>query len=269
MPTIMIEVIRVPDKNYYWIKLQSDWFKTPAVKLLRTMAGGDTYAIIYLELILLSLENNGYIYFTGIGDNFSQEIALVLNEKEVDVEALMAYLISKKLIEYSDDNAFKFADDVTEGLIGKESSSAKRVRAYRNRQKQLALQSNNDVTNRNTELEKELEIDKDKREKHSTANAEHFDWKAVIDYLNQKAGKHFKHTDANKRLIIARYRDGGFTVNDMKKVIDNQCASWLNSSEMNQYLRPATLFRASKFEGYLNNQSADNNKPQTRKDWFG
>ncbi|GFF01086.1 hypothetical protein DmLsi_28890 [Lactiplantibacillus plantarum] len=105
--------------------------------------------------------------------------------------------------------------------------------------------------------------------KHSTADAEQFEWKTVIDYLNQKADKHFKHTDANKRLIIARYKDGGFTVDEMKKVIDNQCAKWLNNPEMNQYLRPATLFRASKFEGYLNDQSVDNNKPQTREDWFG
>ncbi|MBU7466035.1 DNA replication protein [Lactiplantibacillus pentosus] len=111
-------------------------------------------------------------------------------------------------------------------------------------------------------------LGKDSKE-HSTADAEQFDWKTVIDYLNQKADKHFKHTDANKRLIIARYKDGGFTVDEMKKVIDNQCAKWLNNPEMNQYLRPATLFRASKFEGYLNDQSVDNNKPQTREDWFG
>lgn len=111
-------------------------------------------------------------------------------------------------------------------------------------------------------------LGKDSKE-HSTADAEQFDWKTVIDYLNQKADKHFKHTDTNKRLIIARYKDGGFTVDEMKKVIDNQCAKWLNNPEMNQYLRPATLFRASKFEGYLNDQSVDNNKPQTREDWFG
>ncbi|WP_420324095.1 conserved phage C-terminal domain-containing protein [Lactiplantibacillus herbarum] len=90
-----------------------------------------------------------------------------------------------------------------------------------------------------------------------------------MDYLNQKADKHFKHTDANKRLIIARYKDGGFTVDEMKKVIDNQCAKWLNNPEMNQYLRPVTLFQASKFEGYLNDQSVNNRQPQSREDWFG
>jgi len=37
-----------------------------------------------------------------------------------------------------------------------------------------------------------------------------------------------------------------------KVVIYKKCLDWKNDSKMNQYLRPATLFAASKFEGYLN-----------------
>ncbi|AVK62446.1 DNA replication protein [Lactobacillus sp. CBA3605] len=104
---------------------------------------------------------------------------------------------------------------------------------------------------------------------HSTADAEPLDWQIVIDYLNKKAKKHFKHTDANKRVIMARFKDGDFTVADMKQVIDNQCSKWLNDPQMNQYLRPSTLFQASKFEGYLNNQPSNENQPESREDWFG
>ncbi|MDN7145294.1 phage replisome organizer N-terminal domain-containing protein [Liquorilactobacillus mali] len=147
------------EKIYYWIKLRMDFFKSPAVKLLRRMSGGDTYALIYLEMILLSLENNGFIYFTGIGKDMADEISLVLDEKKIDVEFLLSFLTNKKMIEFSDPNVFKFSEDVTEGLIGKEQSSAKRVRAWRKRQK--ALQSNSDVTTSNTELEKELDIEKE------------------------------------------------------------------------------------------------------------
>lgn len=161
------------EKTYYWIKLQMDFFKSPAVRLLRRMSGGDTYAVIYLEMILLSLENGGYIYFTGIGKDFSEELGLILEEQQVDVEFLLTFLNAKHLIEYSDEDAsaFRFADDVTEGLVGKESSSAKRVRAYRKRQK--ALQSNSDVTGRNVEKEKELELDleqESEQEKESGAD---------------------------------------------------------------------------------------------------
>ena len=99
------------------------------------------------------------------------------------------------------------------------------------------------------------DIDKDSKEdKRSLAKAKQFPWKAVIDYLNQKTNKHFRYTEANKRLILARSKET-FSLDDMKKVVDNKCRDWLKDNQMNQYLRPATLFSASKFEGYLNSQS--------------
>lgn len=74
----------------------------------------------------------------------------------------------------------------------------------------------------------------------------------VIGYLNEKAGTRFRQTsEATRRLIRARIADG-YTVDDFKRVIDNKVATWGNDPRMTNYLRPETLFRASKFEGYLN-----------------
>ena len=74
----------------------------------------------------------------------------------------------------------------------------------------------------------------------------------VIDYLNQKAGTKYRATTAaTKRLVGARLKEG-FTVDDFKKVIDNKVADWLADEKMKNYLRPNTLFQASKFESYLN-----------------
>lgn len=154
------------EKRYFWIKLQMDFWKSPVVKMLRKPSGGDTYVVIYLEMILLSLENNGYIYYSGVGDSFAEEIALVLDEETINVEFVLAFLKQKRLIEFSDDTSFKFTEDVTADLVGSESASARRVRAYRKRQKtianeQKALQCNTDETNRNLDIdiEKEKDID--------------------------------------------------------------------------------------------------------------
>ncbi|NYA58842.1 phage replisome organizer N-terminal domain-containing protein, partial [Lactobacillus salivarius] len=153
------------EKRYFWIKLQMDFWKSPVVKMLRKPSGGDTYAVIYLEMILLSLENNGYIYYSGVGDSFAEEIALVLDEETINVEFVLAFLKQKRLIEFSDDTSFKFTEDVTADLVGSESASARRVRAYRKRQKtianeQKALQCNTDETNRNLDID--IDIDKEK-----------------------------------------------------------------------------------------------------------
>ncbi|WP_088110497.1 conserved phage C-terminal domain-containing protein [Bacillus wiedmannii] len=73
----------------------------------------------------------------------------------------------------------------------------------------------------------------------------------IVSYLNEKAGKSFKHKTAKTRTLInARFKDG-FTIEDFKQVIDIKTAQWLTDSNMNQYLRPETLF-GTKFEGYLN-----------------
>lgn len=73
----------------------------------------------------------------------------------------------------------------------------------------------------------------------------------VISYLNERTNKKFKaSSDKSKRHIQARYNEG-FTLDDFKQVIDNKTNEWLNSEQMNRYLRPETLF-GTKFESYLN-----------------
>lgn len=86
----------------------------------------------------------------------------------------------------------------------------------------------------------------------------------VIDHLNQRAGTHYKATTENTRkLVKARLREG-FTVDEIKLVIDKKCAEWLNNPAMQGYLRPETLF-GNKFEGYLNaKQTSQNNGTTTQ-----
>jgi len=76
-------------------------------------------------------------------------------------------------------------------------------------------------------------------------------FKEVISYLNEKANTTFKESNkANQRMISARM-DEGHTLEDFKTVVDNMVAKW-KGTEWEQYLRPQTLFQASKFENYLN-----------------
>lgn len=148
------------NKKYFWIKLKPDFFNDPYIKMLRRMAGGDTYTIIYLEMLVKSTHTDGMIYFQGAGVDIAEELSLMLNENVEDVRALLAYLEAKKLITHPElqEDLFLVA---TPDLTGSETDSAERVRKFRKRQYQKALQSNTDVTigNDKKELEKELEID--------------------------------------------------------------------------------------------------------------
>jgi uncharacterized phage protein (TIGR02220 family) len=88
------------------------------------------------------------------------------------------------------------------------------------------------------------------REEHSPAKAEPLNFDKLFEYLNSKSGKHFRNTKTNRDLVKARLAEG-FTSDDIKIAIDNVCAGWLGT-EMARYIQPSTIFRASKFEGYVN-----------------
>ena len=80
----------------------------------------------------------------------------------------------------------------------------------------------------------------------------------IVNYLNDVAGKNFRHsTKKTQTLIKARLREG-FTVDDFKRVIDNKTKEWKHDPKMSKYLRPETLF-GTKFESYLNETPVEQN----------
>ena len=81
----------------------------------------------------------------------------------------------------------------------------------------------------------------------------------IVEYLNEKAGTHYRSTTPKTQRLIKSRLAEGFTVDDFKTVIDKKCADWLGDGDMVQYLRPDTLF-STKFEGYLNQREADYTK---------
>lgn len=148
------------NKKYYWLKLQNDFFKQPRIKKLRKIAGGDTYTIIYLELQLLSLTNNGVLVFEGIEDDFIEELALTIDEDVDNVRLTVSYLMKHGLIEEIHEDEYALVE--TMNNIGSETAST--IRSRRSREKQKMLQCNTDATNCNIEIDKEKEIEKSKKE---------------------------------------------------------------------------------------------------------
>lgn len=132
------------EKRYYWLKLKEDYFNSPKIKKLRKIAGGDTYTIIYLKMQLLSIKNNGIIEFEKIEPTFQEELALKLDEDVENVSVTLAYLQTQGLIDMNENNEFLLLE--ASNNIGSESESAERVRQFRERENQKALQCNGSVT---------------------------------------------------------------------------------------------------------------------------
>lgn len=89
------------------------------------------------------------------------------------------------------------------------------------------------------------------RKKIATTKKEKKDHEQVIRYLNERTGRRFSlKTKAYKAKIYARLSEG-YTIDDMKTVIDKKVAEW-KGTEYEKYLSPTTLFSPSHFDVYLN-----------------
>ena len=90
------------------------------------------------------------------------------------------------------------------------------------------------------------------RERPKKSDAHSEEVAEVVGYLNKVTGKRFStSTSGTRSAITARLREG-YTVENIKAVIDRKTSEWGNSP-MRKYLRPQTLF-GSKFEGYMNEE---------------
>lgn len=160
------------------------------MKLLRKMPGGDTYTIIYLKLMLISLEDSGKIYFEELAQDLAEEMALLIDEDTEAVRMTLMFLTKKGLLTRHSDYEF-FLEQVPE-MIGSETASARRVRKHR---EQKALQSNTNVTKRNGEIEIELKKDinidikseVDTRENQSATADEKSDFN-IFEYYQSRIG---------------------------------------------------------------------------------
>ena len=157
------------NKKYFWIKLKKDFFRSKEMKLLRRIAGGDTYTIIYLKMLLASADSGGVLKYESICESIAEEIALDIDEDIENVEVTLSYLKSKGLLEVNEAGDCFLPE--TLNMTGSETSAAERMRKSRERKKlneqNKALECNNvtpmlqgSYTEIDKEIDKELEIDR-------------------------------------------------------------------------------------------------------------
>ena len=155
-------------KRYFWLKLYEDFFSSKRIKKLRSIAGGDTYTIIYLKMQLKALKTEGYLYFDGVMEDFAEELALDIDESPDDVRMTIQYLMNVGLLESNVDDIYRLT--FMNNVIGSETASAQRSRVYRAKKKdQDLLQCNTDATQVQQGRDKvqqitnvEIDIEKDK-----------------------------------------------------------------------------------------------------------
>ena len=95
-------------KIYFWLKIDKKFFDNIFIKRLKTVPGGYTMTVIYIRLMIESLESDCILYYEGYFDNLKEELALKLDVSELDVseddiDMTMAYFTKCGLIQVDED----------------------------------------------------------------------------------------------------------------------------------------------------------------------
>ena len=258
------------DSKYYWLKLKRDFFKRHDIRIVEGMPNGKEYILFYLKLLCESVDHEGSLRFSDQIPYNEDMLAIITNTNVDIVRSAVKVFTELKMMEILDDGTI-FMSEV-EGMIGSASNTdnANRQRRFRERQKALELTENdgiacipvtealreryasvtksNESKSKSKSIEKEIDINSADSETKKSKFSE--ETEEIISYLNSKAGTHYRNVDSNRKLITARMKEG-YTVEDFKTVIDKKCDEW-KGTDMQQFIRPVTLFQASKFENYLN-----------------
>lgn len=207
------------NRRYYWLKLKEDFFTDKRIKRLRKISGGDTYTIIYLKLLLLSLKDSGKLYYDGVETDFIKEIALTIDESEDNVMVTVNYLVTQRLIEVISENDEYFLTEIP-SLIGSETASTRRSRKYR---KQKALQCNTNATLCNIMKQKcngeiDIEVEKETSPKnilygeYSNINLTNEQYKKLQDNIGDNADKMISKLSRYIKSSGKNYKDHYVTI---------------------------------------------------------
>lgn len=237
-----------------WIKITTDIFDDEKILMIESMPSADSIIVIWLKLLTFAgKQNNDGVFLMSNRIAYTDEMLACIFRRDVNLVRLaLKTFVQFGMIEIVE-NVITIPNWNKHQSLDAYEKKKERDRLYqqerRAKQRLLASESSDSQATPSSDVavsEEDKEEDKKK------------DVKYIVEYLNEKTGKSFKaNTQATQKHIKARFAEG-FTVEDFKKVIDNQVARW-KGTEWEQYLRPSTLF-GTKFENYLNSGVKTNGK---------
>lgn len=150
-------------KVYFWLKFDKKFFDNLFIKRLKNVSGGYAMTVIYIRLMLESLETDCIIYYEGYFDSLIQELAIRLDVSEDDINMTLSYFTKCGLIQIDTDGNARFPQ--AEALLEQETNWNQYKRKIKNSKniptklEKFQPDSNQIPTEIEIEKEKELNID--------------------------------------------------------------------------------------------------------------
>ncbi|HEM4985261.1 TPA: phage replisome organizer N-terminal domain-containing protein [Streptococcus suis] len=152
-------------KIYFWLKIDKKFFDNIFIKRLKTIPGGYTMTVIYIRLMLESLESDCILYYEGYFENLKEELALKLDVSEDDIDMTMAYFTKCGLIQIDEDQNAELPQ--AKAMVMSETNWASYKREQRQNKERLDNVQKS-LTNSNS-CPTEIELELQQEEKNAAA----------------------------------------------------------------------------------------------------
>lgn len=147
------------EKKYYWLKLKRDFFKRHDIRIIEGMPNGKDYVLFYLKLLLESIDHKGELRFSDTIP-YSEQMLAIITDTNIDiVRSAMKILTELGKVEILDDETIYMTE--IDKMMGSETEWAEKKRIYRQQQKLLKGQTEDNVLAM-SDKSKNIEIDIDK-----------------------------------------------------------------------------------------------------------
>lgn len=185
-------------KVYFWLKVDKKFFDNVFIKRLKNMNGGYAMTVIYIRLMLESLESDCILYYDGFLESLVEELAIKLDVSEDDINMTMAYFTKCGLIQIDTEGNAELLQ--AKAMLEQETNQAQYMREYRKRQKLKNDNSynvsqkdnvvNEPLTTCKTEIdiEKEIEHKSKNKSKNQNKNNATADFSEIYSYYQQEIG---------------------------------------------------------------------------------
>lgn len=244
-----------------WLKFKVGMFDGHSFKKIkRAKIDGvvdfrDKLTAVWFELIDLAgkVNNNGYYFNDDLAYTNFEEIAIMIDRTEKEVELCINWFIQNDMMERINShllltNFTKYQNN--DGLKKIREQNRLRQQKYRDEKKKDLLEFNEEKENVTLPSRYSNAKPLISNSYSNTSNSFKETINIILEYLNIKAKKRFKNVESNAKFIRARLEEG-YNEADLKQVIDTKVADWLDTDHA-KYLRPETLFNATKFQSYIN-----------------
>lgn len=183
-------------KVYFWLKVDKKFFENVFIKRLKNMNGGYAMTVIYIRLMLESLESDCILYYDGFLESLVEELAIKLDVSEDDINMTMAYFTKCGLIQIDTEGNAELLQ--AKAMLEQETNQAQYMREYRKRRKLKNDNSynvsqgdnvvNEPLTTCKTEIDIEKEIEHKSKNKSKSKNNATADFSEIYSYYQQEIG---------------------------------------------------------------------------------